>query len=94
MSARARAAIEDEDTELFISAASVWEMAIKAGLGRLELPAPVSAYVADKARSGYQFLPVTWADAAAVQGLPMHHRDPYSESARWRSRFSSASLFT
>ena len=42
LSRRARAAIEAPDTERFISAASVWEMAIKASLGRIDLPGTVS----------------------------------------------------
>ena len=39
LSARARKAIEEPEAELFLSVASIWEMAIKSGLGRLTLPA-------------------------------------------------------
>lgn len=60
-----------------ISAASVWEMAIKAGLGRLLLPAPVSEYVGGKVRQGLRVLPVDWPHAAAVERLPDLHRDPF-----------------
>ena len=69
--------MEAEDAELYLSAASVWEMAIKASLGRLRLPAPVDVYIAEKMREGYRMTPLTWMQAAAVQQLPFHHRDPF-----------------
>jgi PIN domain nuclease of toxin-antitoxin system len=69
--------MEAEDAELCISAASVWEMAIKASLGRLSLPTSVDTYLAEKIVEGYRLTPVTWAQAAAVERLPFHHRDPF-----------------
>ena len=77
LSRPARAAMEAEDAALYVSTASVWEMAIKARLGRLTLPAPVDRYVAEKIAEGYRMMPVTWAQAAAVEQLPFHHRDPF-----------------
>lgn len=77
LSRRARAVMEADDAELLVSAASVWEMAIKASLGRLKLPLPVDAYVAEKMTEGYRMAAVTWAHTAAVQQLPFYHRDPF-----------------
>ena len=77
LSRRARLAMEAPDAELCLSAASVWEMAIKAGLGRLKLPAPVAEYIREKAAGGFRILPVEWMHAAAVETLPFHHRDPF-----------------
>lgn len=77
LSKAARAAIEDRDAELVLSAASVWEMAIKASLGRLRLPTTVSGYVAEKVRQGYRPLSVSAVHAARVEELPWHHRDPF-----------------
>ena len=77
LSRSARRAIEAEDAELVVSAATVWEMAIKASLGRLRLSDPVDAYVAEKVSQGYRLLSVSWAHAAKVEGLPWHHRDPF-----------------
>lgn len=77
LSRRARAAMEGEDAGLYVSTASIWEMAIKASLGRLTLPAPVDKYVAEKIEEGYRMIPVTWSQAAAVERLPFHHRDPF-----------------
>ena len=77
LSQRARGSMEAEDAQLHISAATVWEIAIKAGRGRLTLPTPVDAYVAEKIAEGYRMVAVTWAHAAAVERLPVHHRDPF-----------------
>lgn len=59
---------------VFVSAASAWEAAIKAALGRLELPAAMESGVR---QSGFDPLPVTFAHAEAVRRLPHHHRDPF-----------------
>jgi len=77
LSRTARRAIEADEAELVVSAATVWEMAIKASLGRLRLSVPVDAYVAEKITQGYRVLSVSWAHAAKVEGLPWHHRDPF-----------------
>lgn len=73
----ARAAMEHEQAHLHISAATLWEMAIKAARKRLELPYPVARYLADRIDEGYFVLPVDGVHAAAVEHLPFHHRDPF-----------------
>ncbi len=73
----ARAAMEQEQACLFISAASVWEMAIKAARKRLELPYPVARYLADRIEEGYVLLRVDGSHVAAVEHLPFHHHDPF-----------------
>jgi len=77
LSRRARGMMEAEDAELHISAATVWEIAIKAGRARLTLPASIDAYLGEKIAEGYRMMAVTWAHAAAVERLPFHHRDPF-----------------
>lgn len=77
LSRRARRAIEADDAEPILSAASIWEMAIKASLGRLVLPASVEEYVAEKLAGGFGMLAVDWLHAAAVEKLPYVHRDPF-----------------
>jgi len=77
LSRRARRAMESEEAEIILSAASVWEMAIKAALGRLTLPASVEEYVAEKVEAGFRVLAIDWTHAAAVERLPGHHRDPF-----------------
>ncbi len=75
---QARALIEDVGNELLLSAASVWEIAIKVGVGKLALPEPVSTYVSSRMQSsGVSALVVSHAHAAGVADLPRHHRDPF-----------------
>ncbi len=77
LSRAARRAIEGGENGWWLSAASVWELAIKSSLGRLTLPAPASEYIADKVQSGLRLLDIEWPHAAAVERLPFHHRDPF-----------------
>ncbi len=64
-----------EATDVFVSAASIWEIAIKARLGRL-MGDPVG-FVSAIEQSGFQELPISARHAAAVHELPLHHRDPF-----------------
>lgn len=77
LSRKAATTLEHDASELYISVASVWEMAIKASVGRLELPDSVDNYVAAKLDEGYRLLPIERADASGVERLPWHHRDPF-----------------
>jgi len=77
LSAAARRAMEESGNEWWLSAASVWEMSIKASLGRLTLPATVSDYISEKVQHGLKVLSIDWPHAAAVEHLPLHHRDPF-----------------
>ena len=71
-------AIEDESNDLLVSAASSWEIAIKHGLGRLELPEPPGRYVPDRLRAiDAQPVAIEHAHALAVAALPPLHRDPF-----------------
>ena len=59
---------------IFISSVSVWEVAIKTSIGKLDAPGDLF----DRARAvGCLALPVTWEHAQAVRGLPPHHGDPF-----------------
>jgi PIN domain nuclease of toxin-antitoxin system len=80
LSKRARAAILDPGAEVFVSAVSLWEIAIKHALGRTGPNAmPVSASQASIwfAESGFGELAVTGAHAVAVERLPPLHSDPF-----------------
>ena len=75
----ARARIADRESTLHLSVASVWEMAIKRSLGKLELSSSsVEAFVSDQvAALGLRLLEVRTAHAARVEHLAFHHRDPF-----------------
>jgi PIN domain nuclease of toxin-antitoxin system len=57
--------------------ASCWEIAIKAGLGKLKLGEPSSTYIpAALSRTGFDLLAISLEHATRVEALPLHHRDP------------------
>jgi PIN domain nuclease of toxin-antitoxin system len=61
-----------------VSAASCWEMAIKASLGKLEIPRPVDRFLQEQLEvNGFALLPISLAHVAAVAVLPFHHRDAF-----------------
>jgi PIN domain nuclease of toxin-antitoxin system len=74
ISRRLRAAIEDETNEILVSAASVWEIAIKRAMGKLRFDRPI---VASVAALGIEILPVAGAHAEHAGSLPPHHSDPF-----------------
>ena len=73
----AREAIVSPASEIWVSAASIWEVSIKHALGRGDMPISGTQAVAWFKQAGYQFLPVTPEHAAAVETLPLHHHDPF-----------------
>jgi PIN domain nuclease of toxin-antitoxin system len=90
-----RALVEDESNALLLSAASAWEIAIKHGIGRLELPDPPERYVPDRMRvSAVDGLAVSHAHALAVSTLPLLHRDPFDRLLVAQGRLESLPLVT
>jgi PIN domain nuclease of toxin-antitoxin system len=73
----ARALLSDPGNLLAFSAASLWEVAIKAGLGRADFRADAALLRRGLLDNGYEELPVTGAHAVAVAALPSLHRDPF-----------------
>ncbi len=74
----ARDLLPDASQVLFLSAASSWEIAIKASLGKLHLPEPPEKFIPSRmAAFSILGLPVEHAHALRVFGLPAHHRDPF-----------------
>ena len=70
--------VEDSKNELVLSAASAWEIGIKHGLGRLELPGAPESVIPDlMLRSGVEPLTISHAHALRAGALPPHHRDPF-----------------
>lgn len=77
LSAPALAALRDPANEVWLSVAGVWEMVIKAQLGKLSLRLPLADIVTQQQANGLQILPVTLAHVLAVEGLPPVHKDPF-----------------
>jgi PIN domain nuclease of toxin-antitoxin system len=78
LSEKAKEIIADGRNELFFSAASGWEISIKAGLGRLEVPEDLQRFISDQlSRNAIQVLPIYLSHALHTGSLPVHHRDPF-----------------
>ena len=76
--AKARAALADPDNECLLSIASAWELAIKAGLGKLKLSLPVRRFVVENvAANGFRMLEIGIAHIGRVESLALHHGDPF-----------------
>jgi PIN domain nuclease of toxin-antitoxin system len=77
LSAGARELLSDPENELMFSAASVWEVAIKASLGRGGFQADARVLRRTLLDKGYEELPVTSLHAVGIDGLPALHKDPF-----------------
>ena len=69
--AQARAISEGD---VYLSAASVWEIGIKRAIGKLDVPEDLFRVAMD---AGCRPLPITWTHAEAAAALPLHHADPF-----------------
>jgi PIN domain nuclease of toxin-antitoxin system len=87
-----RAAIEDPESDVVVSAVSVWEAAIKRALGKLEVaPLDLRAEL-DGAR--FSPLPVTWEHGLAAGALPRHHGDPFDRMLIAQAQLEGLTLVT
>ncbi len=77
-SERTRRLLVRRDTDLLLSVASIWEIAIKHGLGKLRLPEPLERWVPSRVQLGQTaILSIDAPHAIRVASLPPHHRDPF-----------------
>jgi len=74
---QARTLLLTEHAQLWVSAASVWEISIKYALGRGEMPIGGHEALDWFRRSGYRLLPIAPEHAAGVEALPAYHHDPF-----------------
>ena len=78
LSASAKAAIENSANRKLVSIVSCWEIAIKAGLGKLKLGEPTAVLLSREIpANSFDLLPISLAHVTAVETLPAHHKDPF-----------------
>ncbi len=77
LTAEARKLILAPANQIHVSAASIWEIAIKHSLGKQGMPISGNESVKWFMKAGYVFLPVSAEHAALVEALPAHHADPF-----------------
>ena len=95
LSDKARAIIADGDNDLFLSAASGWEISIKARLGRLQLPDNLTDYMIEQLQSNaITVLPIQFSHALHVHHLPDHYKDPFDRMLIAQSQLENLPLLT
>jgi PIN domain nuclease of toxin-antitoxin system len=84
-----------EGEELYLSSASSWEIIVKYGTGKLNLPkTPISLIPETLTRYSIRTLPITLIHTFAVQELPNHHKDPFDRILIAQARCESMVLMT
>ena len=77
--------------ELYLSAASVWEIGIKREIGKLDVPEEIFSIAVD---AGCRPLPISWAHAEKAARLPPHHADPFDRVLIAQARCERLKLIT
>jgi PIN domain nuclease of toxin-antitoxin system len=95
LSSQTRALLQDSENQLFLSAASSWEIAIKYALGKLPLPLPPVEYVLSRMEtSGTSPLPVQHSHALYAGSLPLHHADPFDRLLIAQAQLENLKILT
>jgi PIN domain nuclease of toxin-antitoxin system len=91
LSAEAATAIGDPTNRVLVSAASLWEMAIKRALGKLAFPERLIDLMGEE---GFQTLPIAAAHALLAGALPAHHTDPFDRMLVAQTQLEGCRLVT
>lgn len=91
LSANAKRHLIDGSNQVLLSAAVVWEVAIKRSLGKLSVP---GEYLELLLGAGAQPIPISVAHAAAAEDLPWHHRDPFDRMLVAQASVEGAAVVT
>lgn len=87
--------LADPSNRRYLSAASVWEIAVKYSIGKLPLPESPSIYVPERMRlNQVEGLPITQVHALAAADLPSRHRDPFDRILVAQARVEGLTLVT
>ncbi|GAA3899289.1 type II toxin-antitoxin system VapC family toxin [Microbacterium invictum] len=92
---RIRAIVQDESSDLHLSAASLWEISIKMHQGRLRLAGSTEEHLRDRLRvTRVSAVPIDASDAFAAGALPHHHADPFDRMIVTHARALKVPLLT
>ena len=93
LSRKAREAIEDTSNAAYLSMASLWEMAIKINIGKLELPKPLGRLVSEQIRENeFEMLRSEVKHFDTYTDLPLHHRDPFDRMSIAQAQVEALSV--
>jgi PIN domain nuclease of toxin-antitoxin system len=89
------ALLTDPDQDIFLSAASTWEIAIKHASGKLTLPVEPALYISSRiAENGIRPLPIRLGHSFQAAILPLHHRDPFDRMLIAQAQMEGMQLAT
>jgi PIN domain nuclease of toxin-antitoxin system len=91
LSSTARKTISDPANLIVVSSASLWECAIKASIGKLDLP---ENFFDSIPSAGYEVLPIRISHLNVYRTLPMHHRDPFDRMLIAQARAEALTLIS
>lgn len=91
LAAPAREAIAEGENDVYVSAASAWEVAIKSALGKLDAPHDLEAAFES---AGFATLPITVRHALVVRDLPDVHQDPFDRILAAQAKVEGLTLVT
>jgi PIN domain nuclease of toxin-antitoxin system len=94
LSKQARTLIDNPDNELLFSAASLWEVAIKRGLGRKDFKVDARLLRRGLLDNGYSELPIISAHVVATESLPLIHKDPFDRILVAQATVDGVTLLT
>ena len=94
LSAEARALIDSAENRLFFSAASLWEITIKRGMGRDDFQVDPRLLRRGLLENGYAELPICGEHALAIDDLPPIHKDPFDRMLVWQCIQRGMTLLT
>ena len=87
--------IEDEDNEIFVSVASIWEMVIKSMLGRLDISFSLDAHFKEALiGQGMQVVDISYESTIEIAKLPMIHADPFDRLLIAQARVNNWTAIT
>jgi len=91
----ARDAIAEPENQVYVSAASAWEIAIKVALDRLQAPPNVAQWLPETLQTNqFTALPISMAHAAGVETLPAYHADPFDRVLISQSLIENLTIVT
>ncbi|MEQ1646481.1 MAG: type II toxin-antitoxin system VapC family toxin [Pyrinomonadaceae bacterium] len=94
LSANALAALKSDEARLFLSDVSVWEIQIKAQLGKIGLKLPLRELIASQTGNGVEMLRIATDHILALESLPFHHKDPFDRLLIAQSKIEDLTVVT
>lgn len=94
LTAKARRTIENAANRSFISIASLWEIAIKVSINRLELSGPYEKIIEHIYNNGFDLLSINFEHTSLISKLEFHHRDPFDRLIIAQALFENMSIIS